>query len=148
MGCDIHSYAEKRNAAGQWECIPGVVPFDWRCYGMYGFLAGVRNYSAVPPIAMPRGLPGDVSREVHEALDMDYSIHSTSWLTISELVAFDYSAEMEDRRVTRGNNGACTCDPGEGERMTFREFLGGSFFKDLERLKEIGAERIVFGFDN
>lgn len=41
-----------------------------------------------------------------------------------------------------------TCDPGEGKAETFREFLGKWFFDDLEKLKEAGAERVVFWFDN
>ena len=65
MGCDIHSYAEVRNKeTGKWEQAfnfvtlndfdknylnreKGDYPFDWRAYGMYGFLAGVRNYSCM-----------------------------------------------------------------------------------------------------
>ena len=31
---------------------------------------------------------------------------------------------------------------------TYRDFLGSSFFDELERLKAAGVERIVFGFDN
>ena len=36
--------------------------------------------------------------------------------------------------------------PGEGKFMTYREFFGENFFKDLKSLKYKGAERIVFGF--
>jgi hypothetical protein len=71
---------------------------------------------------------------------------------VSELVDFNYDAPMEDRRVTRQTgpnswNGGCTCEPGEGEQTTFREFLGKAFFEDLEKLKASGAERVVFWFD-
>jgi hypothetical protein len=31
---------------------------------------------------------------------------------------------------------------------TYRAFLGEAFFADLAELQRIGAERIVFGFDN
>jgi hypothetical protein len=152
MGCDIHCYAEKRTKDG-WEMISGLCPFDWRNYGMYGFLADVRNYSSVPPIAEPRGFPDDASEEV-QALkeDWDCDAHSSSWLTVNELLTFNYDAPMEDRRVMRqvGPNawdGGCTCEPGEGQQTTFREFLGKTFFEDLEKLKASGAERIVFWFD-
>jgi hypothetical protein len=72
---------------------------------------------------------------------------------VSELLEFDYDTPMEDRRVTRQMpsgilNGGCTCEPGEGEKMTFREFLGPAFFDDLEKLKAEGADRVVFWFDN
>ncbi|MCD1264038.1 hypothetical protein [Shinella sumterensis] len=37
---------------------------------------------------------------------------------------------------------------GGGTMMTYREFLGDAFFRDLEILNEVGAERILFFFDN
>ena len=49
MGCDIHSFAEKKTQQG-WEFID-LAPFDRRSYGMYGFLAGV------PTIPMSPQLP-------------------------------------------------------------------------------------------
>lgn len=152
MGCDIHSFAEKQ-LNGQWVNL-GVAPFDWRSYGMFAFLAGVRNYSAVSPIAERRGFPGDASDEVRgEYSDWAGDAHSASWLTVKELSDFDYDARMEDRRVTRRvaagyYDGGQTCDPGEGQTMTYREFLGSDFFDDIEKLKAAGAERVVFWFDN
>jgi hypothetical protein len=147
MGCDIHSYAEKR-VDGKWEPL-GFSPFDQRRYGMFGFLAGVRNYSDVPPIAAPRGLPRDASAYVREESDNWGSDgHSHSWLSLEELSAFDYDAAVEDRRIMVGNDGGCTAKPGGGEMTTWREFLGPEFFEDLKRLKSDGAERVVFWFDN
>lgn len=149
MGCDIHTRAEKRDAAGNWTIIMGLRPFDWPDYGMYCFLAGVQNYSAVPPIAEARRLPYDIV--VAENDWFDY--HSLSWLLVKELLAFDYDATFEDRRVTHrvGPNawdGSCTAEPGGGEKTTYRKFLGNKFFADLEKLKAAGAERVVFGFDS
>ncbi len=63
-----HCYAEKKEGAG-WTSISGLHPFDWRSYGMYGFLADVRNWSVVPPIAAQRGFPSDASLEVREEKD-------------------------------------------------------------------------------
>lgn len=153
MGCDIHSQAERR-VDGKWKRIDGFAPFDWRSYGMYGFLAGVRNYSEVTPIAEARGLPQDTDYD-EDCDGCDYWLgeHSFSWLTVDELLAFNYDAEMEDRRCTREIkpnwcDGGQTCEPGEGKKMTYREFLGDGFFDDLRKLKELGAERIVFGFDS
>jgi hypothetical protein len=151
MGCDIHCRAE-RCVNGKWEVIPKLYPFDWRQYGMYGFLANVRNYSDVPPISEPRGLPPDCTSN-----DEDDSRwlgdHSYSWLSLAELLAFNYDAEVEDRRVTvkmPGGwiNGGATAEPGGGTPTTFRAFLGDPFFEELEKLKAAGAERIVFGFDS
>lgn len=149
MGCDIHSTAEKK-INGKWTLIEGLEPFDWRSYGMYGFLADVRNYSAVPPLSHPRGIPDDA---VHANDPWKYGDHSYSWLSVEELTTFDYDEPVEDRRYMgmdpRGfMNGALTAEPGKGEMTTWREFLGESFFEDLESLKKAGAERIVFGFDS
>lgn len=149
MGCDIHAYAEKKDARGQFQWAPVRDLFDWRSYGTFGFLADVRNYSAVTPIAPRKGLPDDVSADVkgeYESWDSD--AHSASWLSLQEFLAFDYDVEMEDRRVMINNDGGCTCNPGEGKKMTYREFLGPSFFEDIDRLKEAGADRVVFWFDN
>lgn len=154
MGCDIHSHAERKNTAGKWEQIPGLSQFDSRCYGTFGFLAGVRNYSDLTPIAEQRGFPEDASAKVTDAYEgWSGDAHSASWLMVAELAAFDYDATCEDRRVTRqlGPNlysGGCTCEPGEGKAQTYREFLGKRFFDDLAKLQEAGAERVVFWFDN
>lgn len=148
MGCDIHSQAE-RKVNGKWEIIPGIRPFDWRSYGMFGFLAGVRNYSAVPPIAESRGLPEGYV-DYFEGYLGD---HSFSWLSLDELIAFDYDAPVEDRRIMvqvapNSWNGGQTSAAGGGTMTTFRSFLGDAFFDDLEKLKAAGAERVVFGFDS
>lgn len=158
MGCDIHSYVEQQNSTGQWQHVsgdwPDDGPFGWRSYGLFGFLADVRNSSCVPPLAAQRGLPVDLSMEVilkrHED-DVIMWTHSTSWLTVDELLAFDYDATFEDRRVTVGSDGAATAQPGDGKTVAYREFLGESFFRDLDELRKLneqGSTRIVFWFDN
>jgi hypothetical protein len=83
MSTDIHSRAERRNSEGKWESV-WFSPFDWQAYGMYGFLANVRNYSDVPPLAQPRGLPADL-----DAGNEDLGDHSFSWLSLSELLSFE-----------------------------------------------------------
>jgi hypothetical protein len=157
MGCDIHIIAQRKTNSG-WEEVSGNfsyggAPFDWRSYGMFGFLADVRNYSAVPPISQPRGLPTDFTADMDEFGGCFLGDHSFSWLSLDELLAFDYDQPVEDRRVTRqtGPNswdGGVTADPGDGEMTTYREFLGEGFFADLAELKRVGAGRIVFGFDS
>jgi hypothetical protein len=147
MGTDINIRAE-RKIDGVWTVVE-VSAFDCRSYGVFGFLANVRNYSRIPPIAELRGLPNDCSVAASDWLE---DCHSTSWLSIAELLAFDYDQTFEDRRtsktignVTIGNH---TAEPGGGKKMTIREFLGERFFEDLGRLQQSGAERIVFGFDS
>ena len=153
MGCDIHAFAEKQ-AGERWIRVRGISPFDWRSYGLFGFLADIRNYSAVPPIAPRRELPRDVSEAVQDEYERwSGDAHSATWLSVAELLVFDYDQEFEDRRYTRQEgpnffNGGATCEPGQGKKTTYREFLGPAFFKDLDKLKEAGAERVVFWFDN
>lgn len=159
MGCDIHSYVEQRVSNGWTRAHWGVTdkygecePFRDRIYAVFGWLADVRNYSAVPPISKPRGLPGDVSPDVlREYEEWGLDAHSASWLSVDELLAFDYIETFEDRRVTRGNDGGVTAEPGDGRLVSYREFLGHSFFEDLERLAEfnkVAPTRVVFWFDN
>lgn len=159
MGCDIHSHVESQNEDGTWEQVSwerqeefDTGPFDWRSYGLYGFLADVRNYSEVPPLAEPRYLPDDASDDVRA--DHDWwggDAHSASWFSAEELLAFDYDREFEDRRVTMGSNGGATAAPGGGEMTTFREFLGPTYFRDLDILRAMNEKRptrFVFWFDN
>lgn len=152
MGCDIHCQAERR-IDGEWAAIPGPMPLDCRSYRLFGFLAGVRNYSAVPPISEARGLPPDVDYDEDRDGERWLGEHSFSWLSLDELTAFDYEQVIEDRRVTRQQpngviSGGETGRPGEGVKLTYREFLGGWYFEELRKLEEVGAERIVFGFDS
>lgn len=154
MGCDIHVYAEKRNESGDFEDIEGISVFDSRSYGVFGFLADVRNYSSIPAISLPRGIPDDASSETKDSYQSwSCDAHSASWLSVKELSEFDYDAMCEDRRCTVQLSPNCwsgggTCESGSGQPQTFRKFLGESFMQDIEILKESGAERIVFWFDN
>src|SRR5690349_22470025 len=113
MGCDIYSRVEVR-ANGRWtrraltEAGHGPEagadePFPYRQYGLFGFLADVRNYSCSPVIAPPRGLPDDIdltADEREEFADGWYH-HNASWLTLAELLAYDYDQVFWDRRVTK-----------------------------------------------
>jgi len=174
MGCDIHSYVEvkhngiwtqvhKKFPLSNWEKELyhrdfGDRPFNYRHYGLFGWLADVRNYSGVKSLAPRRGLPADVSSEVYKiAQEYGPDGHSHSWIRLQELLEVDYNEIIWDRRVTRQitpnfSDGRCTTDnPKEGKRLPLRKFLGSSFFKALEVLETVGEPenvRIVFWFDN
>jgi len=179
MGADIHSWAEiKRH--NKWERIKESIfpnygttktnePFSNRSYSVFGFLADVRNYSECKPISEPRGLPDD-SEYLNSVLEYAYSskqeienngnYHSFSYLTLKELVDFDYDQTFWNRRVTKTEffsdvgsytNGAARAKEGEGTTISYREHLGADFFVDLEVLRSLGKPedvRIVFYFDN
>ena len=171
MGCDIHSRVQVLQL-GEWKTVnyplfpnygvdlfkeevsrwerPSAEPFGWRAYGLFGFLANVRNYSHVPPFSEPRGLPSDI-----DGIDPDdppFGEHSFSWLSLSELLAFNYDQTFEDRRCTRDGSGAADAGEGNGEITTFRKFLGRDFFRDLAIMQSLTDDpttvRIVFGFDS
>lgn len=152
MGCDIHSHAEKQDS-GRWVSLD-VEAFDARDYGFFGWLAGVRNYSGLAPLAACRGFPSDASRNAVKSYDAwSGDAHSASWVSVAELLAVDYDQTIEDRRTTKqlGPNfwtGGATCEPGEGKTQTLREFLGPGFFAVLKRLQDAEAGRVVFWFDN
>lgn len=153
MGCDIHPYVEVRQPDGTWSRVD-VTVFNYRIYAIYGFLANVRNYSASPTIALPRGLPSDVSREVAAEYDVDY--HSASWLTLRELQSYDYEQQFENRRH-RPQVQHHSADFigvryfGRPSYVVLKDFLSDIFFRDVARLAELGNAddvRVVFWFDS
>lgn len=168
MGCDIHAHAEIRKD-GTWHRVeeaifpgynkPTTEPFTNRSYSKFAFLAGVRNYGEVPCISgEPKGLPEGAGITEDERSFYEGDGHSASWLTLKELLDYNYDQQIEDRRVTRQTgprswSGGCTAEPGGGGKMmTLREYLSGDdFFPTIEALKTLGQPedvRVVFWFDN
>jgi hypothetical protein len=79
----------------------------------------------------------------------DDNYHSHSYLTLRELIEFDYDKTFWNRRITF--TGASLAKEGEGTIISYRENLGEFFFTHLEELKQLGDlddVRIVFWFDN
>ncbi|CAN5950724.1 unnamed protein product [Sphagnum jensenii] len=149
MGCDIKMLVQRKTATG-WETIPEFDCWDDRNYAVFGFLVGVHNYSDVPPLSEPRGLPDNIQAEDD---DVWLGEHSFSWLLASELTNFDYDQPVEDRRikVQIGPNlwtGRGTAEPGGGKMTTWREFLGSRFMAFVDRLRGDNEYRIVFGFNS
>jgi hypothetical protein len=148
MGCDIHWIVEKRTATG-WERLE-IDSLGGRCYALFGWLADVRNYSAIPPISRPRGLPRDYLDSAGFFKD---HYHSVSWLGVKELQEFDYDQAVEDRRVSGRDalgmiNGGLTAPPGCGRMTTYRELFPEEFFEALEGMRRQKADRVIFGFDS
>lgn len=155
MGTDITVVLEAKTN-GVWQiieaefpdwCGPTTVPFNWRSYGLFGFLADVQNYSHVPPICAQRGTPSDLSVEAKQDNEDTYFC---TWLTVADFNAVDYDKIFWNRRITRGNDGAALANEGEGEHVTLREFLGTQFFEHLTILRSLGKPedvRVVLAFD-
>lgn len=152
MGADIHYKVEVKNkTSGAFEVVDMTLEsFENRWYGLFGWLADVRNYSELKPIAAHRGKPEDSSLEVKRWHSDDWDFHSWSWVGIPELISVNYEEIIEDRRCTIGSNGGATAPEGQGQKMPLREFLDyNGYFTDLERLRALPSEsRIVFCFDS
>jgi hypothetical protein len=153
MGCEIYSFAEVK-INNKWEKVYNqfslckydrVVnakekcdnPFYWQRYSMFSFLANVRNDRLLIPICYPRGLPNDVSDDVHEMYKRDENNHhSSSYITCKELLEFNYNEVI----VMLGKNIF---------NSTYKEELGSMYFKHLNELKQLGNPdntRIVIWF--
>lgn len=125
MGCDIHFYVERVEdgawaSADRWtpdgdsEANEPPVTLDYkdsfyhdRNYDLFAILAGVRNGRGFAgcdtgdgfvPISEPRGLPEDLSPQVRaEAERWDGDGHSHSWLTVQELLDYDWTQTTTHR---------------------------------------------------
>lgn len=157
MSCDIYAFAEARSN-NKWEKVENKIfstyqgektdePFSVRSYSLFGFLADVRNYSCCPVIAEPKGLPDD--SEYLNSIGGENWVSdggSASYLTLKELLEFNYDQVFEDRRVEKQ-----TATITLGKKTTVRKHLNGSrFFQNSEALKTLGKPedvRVVFYFD-
>lgn len=111
MGCDIHIFAEVKTE-GKWTKVGNIFkgwregelidePYCGRNYDLFAILADVRNGrgfagvvtgSGFNPICEPKGIPDDVSPEIKEDSDRwNGDGHSHSWLTIQELLNYDWN---------------------------------------------------------
>lgn len=174
MGCDIISWVEVYDSrTNRWTTALSAFPADSfekenllgdffsepfrrRDYDLFGFLSGVRNYACCEPISKPRGLPidcdqagGCLANDIEDLQDNLLDFHSHSWLLLSELLSFDYEKVFWNRRIHRGTDGAALAEEGEGVHLTYREFLGQTYFDTLEVMKSLGEPdhvRVVFCF--
>lgn len=127
MGTDIHFYVERKNGSGWKSCDvwePSeyeddknilTVPYGKHFYGdrnydVFAMLANVRNGSGFAgcdtgdgftPIALPRGLPDDLSPELRKEADAMLE-HTPTWLTLKELMDYDWTQVTTKRGWVSG----------------------------------------------
>lgn len=136
-------------------------PFLEQNYGLFAFLADVRNYACIPVLSQPRGLPPTNTPTDTEGLGSlwefnrrtDWPEHEdnscATWFLVSELLAYDYDTVFENRR-----NGDSRDEPvpvGCGELTTVREYIGSKFFEDLEVMRQLGEPekiRVIISFSS
>ncbi len=123
MGCDIHLRVEKLSGL-KWQAAEKMVPnkyageegepetilerfYSERNYNLFAILADVRNGRGFAgcdtgdgfnPIVEPRGIPEDASDSVREDSEgWGADGHSHSWLTLTEILAFDWTQTTTQR---------------------------------------------------
>ncbi len=137
MGCDIHLHTEVK-FRGKWEHM-GAPNID-RDYELFAKMAGVRG--DVEAIALPRGVPNDISLLTKIDLERwEGDGHSHSWLTGEELDAL--GKWYEQKLKSHG-------------RFTYFKMIIGYLFGNNWDVKKYpkdypdGVEdsRAVFWFDN
>jgi len=103
MGCDMRAMMERRNKDATWlgEWFSAGELYVERDYELFAVLAGVRDDFPAPPISRPRGIPKDCSsayrgfvRQVSR--ELPGAVHSHSWVTLAELLAYDLDQEFSD----------------------------------------------------
>lgn len=113
MGTDIHFYVERRDGPdAPWQSADKWIDdghgshvsytdafYSDRNYDLFAILADVRNgrgFAGVKtgdgfvPIAAPRGLPIDMSPELAAFMAQGIE-HTPSWLTVAELMSYDWT---------------------------------------------------------
>jgi len=168
MGSDIHVHVEVFNPkTGKWEEKDDRGPRpsyeDWdawdvgvpyiyedRNYSVFAMLANVRNGSGFAgcdtgngylPISMPKGLPEDVSEGTRsEYEDWGESCHTHSWLTVQELLDYDWE-RVTKRRGIVGTKGYLQFKE-QGFPVTFS---GGVWGPDVILVSNEEMERILEG---
>lgn len=143
MGCDVHLYAEIK-VNGQW--LLYTQPKIERCYAMFEKMAGVRGEPS-NAIALPRGLPADISPATRFCADYDGTDgHSHSWLNAAEIRELVKWGETELRpRASHMNRWDF-----EAETGAYLFGNGWAGFVSHPDSRPAGVEdvRWVFWFDN
>ncbi len=150
------------------EDVPEEVDLD-RIYSLFSWLSNVRG--SVKPYMAPERLE-QVQEGTKQFLDWmgrkkigerhglssyhetmydryDLGEHNVTVHLVSQLMAFDYDqiAEVEDRTEGRAWSAPTKyIRPLDG--LTYREYLGESFFRLLVYCEEHGHQFIICGFDN
>lgn len=135
MGCNIHIEAFKK-VNSEYVRIEGDFNIS-RDSSIFAFLAGVNNFESIEPISPAREFPEWFTNSEY----YDYDFHTRSWLTVEELINYDYNKLVKTSKAESGE------ELGFIKEITLREFLDVGFFYWLDKLNNAGVEVIVFAFE-
>ena len=178
MGCDIHFFVENQ-VNGAWLSADKWPPNKYadeegepphildykdsfyhdRNYNLFAILADVRNGSGFAgcdtgngfvPICEPRGVPDDVSEQVASESDrMGVDGHSHSWLTVDELLAYDWTQTSKLRGFVNAAEyyewNHWRRKEGEGPESYRGDIFGGSVEKISEKELRRRIEELTDG---
>jgi hypothetical protein len=143
MGTDIHGRIQARWGKDQPYEDEGPIE-DGRNYRVFAMLAGVRNgfgfagvetHEPLTPISEPRGLP----EGVEESDDIWFGDHSFSWLTLTEILAWDgWEKTLANRGVVEAEEYAAMKREGRGPKAWSGGVFGGSTVVVGHKLADAG----------
>lgn len=145
MGCDIHLHIEVK-IKDKWQHWNN--PRVDRDYELFAKMADVRNHWGITPIALPKGIPTDLSFTTDfECKRWDADGHSHSWFGIEEItqLAEYVETELVEKRDCKYLMFEYTIL--KGSYLCGNSFAGLLKYPD-DYPKEIQDVRFVFWFDN
>lgn len=108
--------------------------YDGRNYCLFAILANVRNSFNISPIVAPRGVPSDVSAYVQQEVDnWGWGIHSHSYLTLDEIVNYNWDNNFCEREAWVSENTYLEFKHGGSPYPSFGDVDGGHVRKVLNK---------------
>jgi len=162
MGCDIHPAIEYRTNTpegvsawiavtvpnpyfGKYEDEPetrSALDID-RDYDLFAILGNVRNGRGFAgcdmgdgfiPMSDGRGVPEDISDEARSALSDE---HSATWVTLSEILAYDWTRTTKSRGWINGEEFASW----QGRKAEPRNYCGGISGTGIDHVSQVEMQR-------
>lgn len=135
--------------------------FHMTNYNIHAWFANVRNYSAIqkcPHTIELNSLPNDCSQCLIDIYnDFDDNLSYLFQLNVTDLLNYDYTQIIEDRRInnTYDQQQLCklkygssdTYPIGLGVKQTLHEYLNKPYFNELDLLTKKNIDRLIFWFD-
>lgn len=153
MGCDIHWIIERRAKNGRWYACASIRQFyqaslrhdadeipgcrlGWRNYELFSALSGVRGHNDNP--AMIRGVPADISQQVHAELEyLGVDAHSRSYALGGTIVSWQ---SQENEQLRAFSEYATKLLDAGGADYVLPELIFSESQHDLEFADKVGAE--------